>query len=250
MEAHRSCWDGLSSHMRVCCHPVSPGQHLHWYYDWSQMPIQASLRSSLWHTDFRGVPQTSSASLHMVIKFHTRIIIAFLSPDLTVCPCVTGCPGGIDKLHLQRAGGIRKGAACRTYQLCIRQAPSGSHGPGSGRQHECCRPCGHFLSTCIISARKGDALLGNTTLDVTPAHCSFADACLADCMAPISNLCDSPSPRCSNVGQCNCLQGCHAALLQHQDLAADRGISGALNSILRQFSSLDTDACDTEVCEG
>ena len=43
-----------------------------------------------------------------------------------------------------------------------------------------------------------------------------------------------------------CLQGCHAGLLQHQDLAANKGISNALNSIMRQFSGLDTEACDME----
>ena len=43
------------------------------------------------------------------------------------------------------------------------------------------------------------------------------------------------------------LQGCHAGLLQHQDLAANKGISNALNSIMRQFSGLDTEACDMEV---
>jgi len=44
-----------------------------------------------------------------------------------------------------------------------------------------------------------------------------------------------------------CLQGCHAGLLQHQDLAANKGISAALNSIMRQLSGLDTEACDMEV---
>ena len=43
------------------------------------------------------------------------------------------------------------------------------------------------------------------------------------------------------------LQGCHAGLLQHQDLGASKGISSALNSIMRQFSGLDTEACDMEV---
>ncbi|CAK0784901.1 hypothetical protein CVIRNUC_008106 [Coccomyxa viridis] len=44
-------------------------------------------------------------------------------------------------------------------------------------------------------------------------------------------------------------KGCHAALLQHQDLAANKGISGALNSILQQLSGLDTDACDMEALQ-
>ena len=44
------------------------------------------------------------------------------------------------------------------------------------------------------------------------------------------------------------MQGCHAGLLQHQDLAANKGISTALNSIMRQFSGFDTEACDMEVC--
>ena len=81
MEAHGSCWEGLSSHMRVCCHPVS---HIFWTtshcdHDWAEMPVYGcqSIWLYPWH-QVREVPQISPASLHMLVKPHTRIMITFL----------------------------------------------------------------------------------------------------------------------------------------------------------------------------
>ena len=76
-----------------------------------------------------------------------------------------------------------------------------------------------FLREKVMFAHKDSHA---APLNVRPAHWTVAHALHSACLFP-SNLCDLPSPRCKSLGLYNCSQGCHAALLQHQDLAANRG---------------------------
>lgn len=41
-----------------------------------------------------------------------------------------------------------------------------------------------------------------------------------------------------------CMQGCYAAMLQPSQLLMGKGVSTAINSVLCQFSGLETDADD------
>ena len=48
--------------------------------------------------------------------------------------------------------------------------------------------------------------------------------------------------------QHTCVQGCYAAILQPSQLPMGKGVSTAINSVLCQFSGLETDADDMLVC--
>ena len=70
----------LISHESVLpsCLSLLPELHSHCHHDWPGMPISACQWSPPWHQNPSEVPQTSPASLHMVVKPHTRLMIIFL----------------------------------------------------------------------------------------------------------------------------------------------------------------------------